>query len=74
MHPNDFEAAMYSASVDENETDVCFLFDQLIAPVPILRKYPVVDHHASKHPAWSASLYALKISVDSVSFPSEDGQ
>ncbi|KIO22582.1 hypothetical protein M407DRAFT_27908 [Tulasnella calospora MUT 4182] len=52
----DVEVAIYSASVDDQATEDCFLLDQLIAPVPIFKKYPVVDLLVSRNAAWSASL------------------
>jgi topoisomerase IA-like protein len=51
------EIAIYSASVDDNDTVVCFLLAQLTAPRPILKTYPPVDLRSSMSPAQSASEY-----------------
>jgi hypothetical protein len=55
---------MYSASVEESATVDCFFADQLTAPDPIVITKPDVDRRVSRHPAWSASLYAWKSSED----------
>ena len=50
-------AATYSASVDESETVVCFLDDQLIAAPDSIAVYPEIDFQSLGSLAQSALQY-----------------
>ena len=51
-------SALYSASVLERATTVCFLLLQEIRESPRRKQYPVVDRRSVGSPAQSASEYA----------------
>ena len=52
----DSDKATYSASVDDKATVGCLFDRQVIAPLPAIKTYPVVDLHSSRLP-YAASAY-----------------
>jgi hypothetical protein len=60
--------ALYSASVEDLETQSCFLHFQEIKASPRKIHQPVVDFLVSGQPVQSTSLYAVKLRVDCVEF------
>lgn len=59
------DIAMYSASVVEMATEVCFFDSQLIGQFPNRKTYPEYDFRSERFLPWSASEYPI-----SCSFPS----
>ena len=52
-----YEVAIYSASIEESATVVCFFELHAMTPFPIRNAYPEIDHRSSGFDPQSASKY-----------------